>query len=154
MGEDALKMKRRCITVGVGLAALVLTACSGGAGPPGAGERERVIRIEALDSLAFDPESLRVEVGETVRFVVTNSGAAAHEFVLGPESVQAAHEEASDVGQAHGGMHVEGQLAALELRPGATEEVDVAFREPGELVYGCHEPGHYDGGMRGTVSVS
>lgn len=126
-------------------AALILSACGGG-GP-------RTIEISALDELAFDPAQVGVEPGETVRFVVTNAGEALHEFVLGPEHVQMAHQEASEMGEEHGGMHVEGQLAALELPPGETREVEVTFEEAGDVIFGCHEPGHYEGGMVGTVRV-
>jgi uncharacterized cupredoxin-like copper-binding protein len=127
---------------GVAVAAL-LVACSGG------GER---IEVEALDELAWDPESVTVDAGETVTFVVTNDGQAQHEFVLGPEHVQEAHEEAAAGGMEHGEAGEEA-MAVLELAPGETEEATVTFEEPGEILYGCHEPGHYDGGMVGTVIV-
>jgi len=134
---------------------LVLAACSDGQETAGGDAGERVIRIEALDSLAFEPDQVSVEAGETVRFVVTNPGVSLHKFILGPESVQMAHEEASMMGEEeHGEMHVEGQLAALELESGETEEAVVTFKEPGEVIFGCHEPGHYDGGMLGTVTVA
>jgi uncharacterized cupredoxin-like copper-binding protein len=68
--------------------------------------------------------------------------------------VQTAHEEASETGEEHGEMHVQGQLAALELEPGETEETFVTFDEAGEILFACHEPGHYDGGMVGTVTVA
>jgi uncharacterized cupredoxin-like copper-binding protein len=146
-------MRRGSVVLAAG-AALVLVACGGGGAETqqGTGE-ERVVRIEALDSLAFEPDQISVAAGETVRFVVTNPGVSLHEFVLGPEFVQAAHEEMSEMGGEHGG-HVEGQLAAVELPSGATEEVVVTFEEAGEVLFGCHEPGHYDGGMVGTVTVS
>jgi uncharacterized cupredoxin-like copper-binding protein len=125
--------------------AFLLSACGGG--------EPRTIEISALDQLAFDPAQVSVEEGETVRFVVTNVGEIQHEFVLGPERVQMAHEESSEMGEEHGGMEVEGQLAALDLTPGETQEVEVTFKEAGEVLYGCHEPGHYQGGMVGTVTV-
>lgn len=131
--------------VPVSIFVLLLSACGGG-GP-------RTIEIAALDELAFDPAEVAVDPGETVRFVVTNEGEAVHEFVLGVEHVQMAHEEASEMGEEHGGMEVEDQLAALELPPGETREVEVTFEEAGEILYGCHEPGHYAGGMVGTVTV-
>jgi uncharacterized cupredoxin-like copper-binding protein len=133
---------------------LVLAACGGGPETPRqvAGD-ERVIRIEALDSLAFQPDRIQVERGESVRFVVTNAGHDMHEFILGPDSVQKAHEEAARTGAEHGALHVEGQLAALELPPGETKEAVVTFEQAGEIIYGCHEPGHYGGGMVGTVVV-
>jgi uncharacterized cupredoxin-like copper-binding protein len=133
--------------------ALVLTACGGGPETGQVAGDERVIRIEALDSLAFQPDRIQVERGESVRFVVTNAGHDVHEFILGPDSVQKAHEEAARTGAEHGALHVEGQLAALELPPGETKEAVVTFELGGEIVYGCHEPGHYGGGMVGTVVV-
>jgi uncharacterized cupredoxin-like copper-binding protein len=123
-------------------AAALLVACGGG---------ER-IEVEALDELAWDPASVTVQAGETVTFVVTNDGQSQHEFVLGPEHVQEAHEEAAAGGMEHGEAGDEA-MAVLELAPGETKEATVTFDEPGEILYGCHEPGHYDGGMVGTVTV-
>jgi len=131
-------------------ALLFLTACGGGAG--GDGDGVRTIEIAALDELAFEPSEVRVEVGETVRFVVKNEGQIPHEFVLGDEEVQEAHEMAAAEGMGHGEAMVEA-MAALTLDPGATEEVTVTFDEPGEVLYGCHVPGHYDAGMVGKVIV-
>jgi uncharacterized cupredoxin-like copper-binding protein len=126
---------------GFALAAL-LAACGGG----------QRIQIEALDQFAWDPASVTVQAGETVTFVVTNDGENQHEFVLGPEHVQEAHEEAATGGMEHGEAGEEA-MAVLELAPGETQEATVTFEEPGEVLYGCHEPGHYDGGMVGTVTV-
>jgi uncharacterized cupredoxin-like copper-binding protein len=141
-------------TAAMAASLLALVAC-GGAQPGGnVAAGARVVRIQALDSLAFQPNRVQVERGESVRFVVTNAGQAVHEFILGPESVQKAHEEAARTGPEHGGMHVEGQLSAMELPPGETREAVVTFEQAGEIVYGCHEPGHYEGGMVGTVTVA
>lgn len=140
-------------TVALGfLVAVALAACGGE--PTGTTENPRTIEIQALDDFRFDPSEVTVESGETIRFVVTNPGEVVHEFVLGPEHVQAAHEEAAEMGEMeHGEMDVEGQLAAIELQPGETKEVTVTFEEAGEMLYGCHEPGHYNAGMVGTVIV-
>jgi uncharacterized cupredoxin-like copper-binding protein len=125
----------------VALAGL-LVACGGG----------RAIEIEALDELAWDPASVTVQAGEPVTFTVTNDGELQHEFVLGTEHVQEAHEMAATEGMEHGEAGEEA-LAVVELSPGETEEVTVTLEEPGEVLYGCHEPGHYDGGMIGAVTV-
>jgi len=138
------------VVLGAGLLAATLVACGDG---DGAGIDDGVIEVSAFDDLRFEPSSVTVPTGEPVTFRVTNEGENTHEFVLGPEHVQMAHEEASAGGMEHGEMHVEGQLAALELQPGETEEVTVTFDEPGEMPFGCHEPGHYGGGMVGSVTV-
>lgn len=133
----------------VAAAGFPLAACGGGSE---ANEGIRTIEIEALDSLAFDPASVEVEAGETLRFVVSNPGDNVHEFVLGDESVQMEHEEQADMGMDHGS--IESEYPSAELSPGATETLEVTFDAPGTILYGCHEPGHYEGGMRGTVEVT
>jgi uncharacterized cupredoxin-like copper-binding protein len=144
------------VILATGLAALVLVACSGSEETAGRIDGgERVIQIQAFDSLAFEPDAVSVEPGETVRFVVSNRGAALHEFILAPPQVQMAHgEHATPTGhEEHGETKGEIHLAALEVEPGATEEAVVTFEEEGEVIFACHQPGHYAGGMFGTVRV-
>ena len=43
---------------------------------------------------------------------------------------------------------------ALSLQPGETKSLTWMFSAPGELIYGCHEPGHYAAGMRGDLTVN
>ena len=50
-------------------------------------EATRTIEVSMSDAMRFTPETISVEEGETVRFVVANDGKVMHEFVLGtPES--------------------------------------------------------------------
>lgn len=35
-----------------------------------------------------------------------------------------------------------------------TGELTVTFDEPGTVLFAWHQPGHHDGGMIGTVTVS
>jgi len=134
-----------------------LAACSSGseAGTgSGTGSEPglRTIEVSALDSLAFVPAVVRVQSGETVRFVVTNSGAGVHEFVLGDEATQMEHEGEMGMGASmeHEGM----DLPALSLQPGETQEVSVTFDRAGTILYGCHVPGHYAAGMVGALTVT
>jgi uncharacterized cupredoxin-like copper-binding protein len=41
----------------------------------------------------------------------------------------------------------------VTLEPGETAEVIATFDEAGDLMIGCHVPGHWEAGMRGTVVV-
>lgn len=109
----------------------------------------REILVETLDELAFDPEMIDVEEGEVVTFVVENVGKTRHEFVLGDETYQEMHEQ--DMSD---GGHSDGVSNALSLEPGGSGKITWRFTESGEVSYGCHEPGHYDGGMVGTIAVS
>lgn len=160
-------MKRRSFTLLIVLGVLA-AACGGGGSsteksgaaipgtPAEASEADRTIEVDAQDSLEFDPEAIEVEVGETVTFVVRNTGNAVHEFVLGNETYQEEHEkEMSGAGGAegHGGMDMGDDSNAISVAPGATQEITWTFTEAGKVLYGCHEPGHYEGGMVGAIEV-
>jgi uncharacterized cupredoxin-like copper-binding protein len=130
--------------------ALVAAAC-GSSSAVGSGTEDdpRVIEVSAVDSLSYDPATIEVGTGETVRFVVTNDGETDHEFVVGDEEVQAlAEEEMSE------GMHGHtAAMAAIRLAPGETKEATITFEEAGTFEYACHVAGHYEGGMVGTLNI-
>lgn len=116
--------------------------------PAPASEADREIVIRASDELSFDPATIEVSEGEVVTFVVRNVGDIDHEFVLGDEAYQAEHEE--DMAESH---HMSDSENAVTVAPGETKELTWRFSESGSLEFGCHEPGHYDGGMFGTIEV-
>lgn len=123
----------------------------GEAGNPA--DADRTIEIEMLDSLRFEPETVDVQVGETITFALTNSGEIVHEFLIGDEEYQQEHAE--EMAEMNGGTMGHGDRPnGIELDPGETGELTWTFTEEGELLYGCHEPGHYEGGMVGTINVS
>ena len=43
----------------------------------------RTIKVDMADTMRFTPASMAVKQGETIRFVVRNSGQLKHEFVMG-----------------------------------------------------------------------
>ena len=112
-------------------------------------EAETRVTVVALDDLRFDPQQIEVEAGEVVTFVVQNKGKAEHEFVLGDADYQEQHE-----GDMQDGHEMSRVRNAVTARPGETVELTWRFDEPGEVLFGCHEPGHYDGGMVGQITVS
>ena len=42
---------------------------------------------------------------------------------------------------------------ALSLKAGETGSLSMTFADAGSLLIGCHEPGHYDAGMKATLTV-
>ena len=119
-------------------------------GEPGnKSEVNRMVEISALDLLEFDPETLEVQSGETITFVVTNDGKNVHEFVVGDESYQQEHAT-----EMSGGEQMSAAANQIEIEPGTTKSLTWTFTQPGEVLYGCHEPGHYEGGMVGTIEAS
>jgi len=149
-----MRFKRSLPAVVAGLS-VILAACSNSSsgGPSGsAGQAARTIRVRVMDSLRFDPTTVTVKAGESVRFVVTNVGSTKHEFIVGDDQAQMEHEGQIGMGSS---MPMEGMgFPALELAPGETKEATVTFDQTGTLMYGCHEPGHYKGGMVGTITVT
>lgn len=102
------------------------------------------------DELRFEPAEISVAAGETVRFELMNDGQAVHEFLIGDEATQAELEEE----MASGEMDHESD-AGVSVDPGQTGTFEYTFEEAGtELLAGCHQPGHYDGGMVATITVS
>ena len=115
---------------------------------PEAGDRR--IKVTALDALAFNPAQITVTKGETITFEVTNTGSIKHEFVIGDADFQRAHEEE----MAEGDVSMEHVGNTLVLEPGQTGSLAWTFTRAGKVLYGGHEPGHYEGGMVGTVQVN
>src|SRR5215218_7353955 len=63
-------------------------------GKPGvAAKATRTINVDMTDSMRFTPADIRVKQGETIRFVVKNSGQLKHELVLGTEKEFKEHYE-------------------------------------------------------------
>jgi chromosome segregation and condensation protein ScpB/uncharacterized cupredoxin-like copper-binding protein len=109
----------------------------------------RTIQVDTTDALRFTPEQVSVRTGETSAFEVGNPGAVPHEFFIGTPAEQQDYERemASDAP-----MHAEpGQV---DVPAGQTVRLVYTLDQPGSLEYGCHIPGHYPAGMRGTITIT
>ena len=155
----------RALALVVAAVALVAAACGGDddTSTDAAGESDGVRTVEvAMVDIGFEPETVEVEEGETVRFVFTNEGEIAHDAVIGDEAVQMDHEQEMAEGadaahddDGHGDDgHDGGESEALLLEPGETGELTYTFDEAGTLEIGCHQPGHYEAGMVVDVEVA
>ena len=134
----------------IGGLAVALTACapSGGAASP-ADQGSRTVQVQMTDELRFEPAEFTVQAGETVRFEVTNAGQIVHEFLIGDEDAQ----EQFEMEMSEGDGMAHDTDAGVSVEPGESATFEYTFAEAGELLAGCHEPGHYDGGMVGTITV-
>jgi uncharacterized cupredoxin-like copper-binding protein len=135
------------VTLALVVAAGLLGACAAPAGADPTGVRE--LEVTMTDELRFEPDAITVAAGETVRFVVHNAGAIDHEFLIGDEAAQDGF--AAEMVEGHDDAHA--SEAGIALGAGETGEFTYTFAEPGELLIGCHEPGHYDGGMVARITV-
>ena len=117
--------------------------------PGKAAKVNRTVQVDMSDSMRFTPSSLDVKQGETIRFVVKNSGQIKHEFVLGTEAELKEHYE---VMKKFPEMeHADPNMVSVD--PGKTGELIWRFTQSGNVDFACLHPGHYDAGMKGTVKV-
>ena len=109
----------------------------------------QTITIDMTDGLRFEPSEVSVSRGETVRFVVKNTGTMMHEMILGTHD--SLHEHAELMKKFPGMEHDELHMA--HVSPGNEHVMGWQFTEAGEFHFGCLVPGHFEGGMKGTITV-
>lgn len=135
---------RRFIAIGV-IAAVGLTGCAGGgastAPSPIASSTPTVVVISASDDMKFSPATVSVKAGEAVIFRVKNVGQIPHAFMVGPT---AAVEAAGGDGTAETG----------DIEGSQTKDLPFAFGSTGTFAFACHVPGHFESGMKGTVTLA
>ncbi len=89
---------------------------------------------------------LRVRPGETVRYVVENTDPIDHEFIIGGQAVQDAHELGTEA-------YHPPRPGEMSVPPGAVMETTYTYpTRPGSIL-GCHLPGHYAYGMRADITI-
>jgi uncharacterized cupredoxin-like copper-binding protein len=89
-------------------------------GPADAGQAARTVEVTTLDAMTFEPRRIKVSPGETVTFVVTNSGQAVHEFTLGDAAMQQEH--AAEMAQIGDAM-AHNEPNSITLQPGKTRQL-------------------------------
>ena len=145
--------------------------------PAPADKATRTVEVTLRD-IAFEPKSLDVKAGETVRFVLINKGQLLHEFNLGDAAMHAEHQKEmlkmqqsgamTTTGMHHAGMDHgamgQGSLPmtgmahddpnSVLVEPGKTAELTWTFSGTRDLEFACNVPGHYQAGMVGTLKVA
>jgi len=120
-------------------------------GKPGdPGKVTRSIRVEMNDTMRFKPANIKVKRGETIRFIVRNSGKVKHEMVLG--TIKELKEHAELMRKFPEMEHADPNQVSVE--PGKTGELIWQFSKAGTFDFACLVPGHFEAGMVGKVRVS
>jgi len=157
-------MRRSRFAAAAVAAGLLVAGCGGGGGkatvatsalgsPADPAKATRTVEVRAGDDLHFQPDQVQVKAGETITFKVVNATKLAHDFTLGDEAAQSAHEKEMRSASS-GSMKMASEANAINIAPGETKELTWTFAKAGTTLYGCHEPGHYAAGMKGTIAVS
>ena len=155
-------MKTRNLLLALPCALLAINAWSAGShaghdhdeeaiGKPGvAANVTRTIKVDMSDAMRFKASNIAVKQGETIRFAVSNSGKLKHEMVLGSQKELKEH---SEVMKKNPEMeHADANM--VTLAPGKTGEIVWQFTRAGKVNFACLQPGHYDAGMKGVVTVA
>ena len=123
------------------------------AGEPGDPKKPaRVVLItmrEEPGKMMFIPNKVEVKKGEQIRFMLRNSGALEHEFMLATAAENAKHAEQMKKNPEMEHDDPNGK----RLKPNGTAEIVWKFSKAGEFQFGCLIPGHPEAGMLGTVIV-
>lgn len=156
-------MKTRNTSMTLATALFAVAATAGGthagghghdesaAGQPGqAAKVSRTVQVDMADTMRFTPANFTVKQGETIRFVVKNSGQVKHEFVLGGEKELKAHY--AQMMKFPEMEHDDPNMTTVA--PGKTGEVIWQFTKAGPVDFACLLPGHYDAGMKGLIKVA
>lgn len=138
-----------------------------------ASQVSRTIDVVMHDNY-YEPESITVKAGETIRLKVKNAGELVHEFNIGTAAMHADHQKEMQMMVDHGvlkpdsidmkaaahmqktmghGMHNEANSVLLE--PGKSSEIIWTFPKDAEIAleFGCNIPGHYESGMQGRFRM-
>ena len=144
--------------------------------PAEAAKADRTVEI-TLGDMYYEPASVQVKAGETVRFVLKNQGSLLHEFSLGDAAMHAEHQkhmlmmqqmgmigengiqlmDHSKMGQGMAGMD-HGNMAhddpnTVMIPAGKSAELTWTFSQSTGLEFACNIPGHYQAGMVGNIEV-
>lgn len=145
----------------------------GATGTPGeASAADRTVQVVMRDNY-YEPETISVSPGETVRFVVQNAGELVHEFNIGAPEKHVEHQremlmmvehgvlqadridpEAAKAMQASMGHGGHDDPNSVLLEPGRSGEVVWTFPPGGEIEFACNVPGHYEAGMVGEFGIA
>jgi uncharacterized cupredoxin-like copper-binding protein len=119
-------------------------------GQPGDAKKvSRTIEVTMTDNMRFNPSSITVKRGETVRFVAKNLGKLKHEMVLG--DTHEIQEHAALMRKFPEMEHADPNQVSVD--PGKTGDLIWRFTQAGTFDFACLQPGHFEAGMVGKMVV-
>lgn len=165
-------MKIHTLTLTLVAGALLLAGCgkkddaaaSGGANAAASASAVATLELTANDSMKFNVTRFEVKAGQDVKVILTNIGSLpkqtmGHNFVLLKKGADVeAFDKAAITAAATDYIpaNMQDQIIAHTKLLGAKQTDEIAFKaptEPGEYVFLCSFPAHYQAGMKGVVVV-
>lgn len=124
----------------------------------------KVVAMKGTDQLKFSVQNIQATPGQKITVKLTNdskfpAAAMSHNFVLLKESTDVEAFDKAGLKHADNGYidpKLKDQIIAHTGMAGGGQTVEVTFnapKKPGKYMYICTFPGHYGGGMKGTLTV-
>ena len=133
-------------------------------------EVDRVIEIKMYDNY-YEPKEINIKKGETIKFIVYNSGKLVHEFNIATKEMHLKHQpemmkmvekeillgdridikkmkELAKTDHSMGHSHSNSVL----LEPDQSAELIWKFNTDADLEAACNVPGHYESGMIAKIN--
>lgn len=108
----------------------------------------RTVEITMVDN-RFRPDEIKVKQGETVKFVLRNTGEKKHEMMIGSMAQLDQH---AKMMKKFPDMEHTDEPNMITVNPGKSGELIWQFTEAGTVDFACPMPGHFKG-MRGKIIV-
>lgn len=102
------------------------------------------------DNMRFSQSDIQVKQGDSIKFIAKNDGKLNHEMVIGTMEVLKAHSEVmkKNPNMEHDDPHV------AHVDPGRKEDMIWRFSKAGDFNFACLQPGHFEAGMIGKITVT
>ena len=132
---------------------------------------DRIINIKMYDNY-YEPNTIKVKKGETIKFVVQNLGEMVHEYNIATKEMHINHQPEMQKLVEHGILLVDkidmkkmkemskkdhslshSHSNSIMLEPKKTGEIIWKFSKNLDLEMACNVPGHYQVGMVGKIVV-
>ena len=130
---------------------------------------DRIINIKMYDNY-YEPNSIKVKRGETIKFIVQNFGEMVHEYNIATKEMHIKHQPEMQKMVDHGILLVDkidmkkmkkmskkdhslshSHSNSVIVEPKKTGEIIWKFSKDINLEMACNIPGHYETGMIGKI---
>ena len=130
---------------------------------------DRIIKIKMYDNY-YEPNSIKVKKGETIKFIVQNLGEMVHEYNIATKEMHIKHQPEMEKLVEHEillGDKIDmkkmkemskkdhslshSHLNSVMVEPKKTGEIIWKFSKDINLEMACNVPGHYETGMVGKI---
>ena len=132
---------------------------------------DRIINIKMYDNY-YEPNSINVKKGETIKFIVENLGEMVHEYNIATKEMHIKHQPEMERLVEHGillGDKIDmvkmkemskkdhslshSHSNSVMVEPKKTGEIIWKFSKNIDLEMACNVPGHYQAGMVGKIII-